>query len=397
MRARAAALVLAGLLLGAGRVCAAGNDAFTFGGYIRESAYVWQEPEILGVGASHGTNVTNLLHTRQNLKFYPVSWLTGGLELKTRLFNGESARELQALSNGTGGNRDYFDWEWKLAHEARTVLVMVPDRLWLSSNAGPWQVTVGRQRVAWGTALVWNPIDLFNPSSPLDFEDQELPGTDAGRAQLYLGPNSKLELAVAPTRNVDDAVVAAQLVVNFAGYDWVVLGGRRGPNALLGGAWAGSIRGGGCRGELLYTIPRDNLTLAGSLTPEHPGFVGTVDGDYTFASTLYLHTAVLYNQLGTTGDGGRLPLLEAYRRRWLSPARLSIFGEAGRDLGALVHVDLGGILNPYDRSWYVGPSLRWSMVTNLDVSAQAFVFGGEPGTEFGDDGGMGSVSVKYSF
>ena len=400
MRIRAASAVLSGLLLGAGpagAAGAAGSGEFTLGGYVRESPFVWQEPAILGAAAAPGTNVTNLLHARQNLRAYPAPWLTGAFELKTRLFNGDGARELHALSNVTGGNRNYFDWEWKLVDEERTVLVAVPDRLWLTANAGPWQVTVGRQRVAWGTALVWNPIDLFNPSSPLDFDDEELPGADAGRVQLYLGPSAKLELAAAPMRNPDDAVAAAQLVGNRAGYDWAVLGGRRGPNAVVGGAWAGSIRGGGFRGELLYTIPRDSLTLAGSVTPERPGLVGTVDGDYTFASTLYLHTALLYNQRGTTGNGGGLLLLDAYRRRWLSPGRLSLFGEAGRDLGALIHVGLDGILNPYDRSWYAGPTMRWSAATNLDVTGQAFVFGGEPGTEFGDDGGMASVSVKWSF
>ena len=397
MRMWPVATLLAGLLLASECARADGGEGFTLGGYVRESPFLWEESAVLEPASHAGTNATNVLNARQNLRAYLSSSVTAGFELKTRLFNGDGARELHALSNLYAGNRTYFDWEWRPIDEERTVLAIVPDRAWLSASTGPVQATVGRQRVAWGTALVWNPIDLFNPSSPLDFDNEEMPGADAARVQVYLGPNSKFELAFAPLPHPDDDVAAAQLVVNHAGYDWIVLGGRRGPDALVGGAWAGSVRGGGFRGELVYTIPRDSLLLPGSAAPQKPGWTGTVDGDYTFASSLYLHGAVLFNELGTTGDAGGARLLDAYRRRWLTPARASLYGEAGRDVGALVRISLDGILNPYDHSWYAGPSARWSAASNFDVTANALVFSGDPGTEFGDDGGMATLWMKWSF
>ncbi len=397
MGLRQVATVLAGLLLVSGSARAADRDSFTLGGYVRESPFLWEESAALQPASHGGTNATNILNARLNVRAFPVASVATGLELKTQLFQGDGAGELHALSEQFGGNRAFFDWEWRPIDRERAVFAVVPDRLWISASAGPLQATIGRQRVAWGTALVWNPVDLFNPSSPLDFDNEEKPGADAARVQLYLGPSSKLELAFAPLPHADDDVAAAQLVVNRAGYDWIVLAGRRGAEALAGGAWAGSIGGGGFRGELLYTVPRDGLALVEDGQPEPPGWTGTLDGDYTFPSSLYLHGAVLYNERGTSGAAGGARLARAYRRRWLSPARFSIYSEAGHDLGPLVRVGLDGILDPGDHSWYAGPSARWSAWTDLDVSASALLFGGASGTEFGDDGNIATLWVKWSF
>ncbi len=390
----AIALAVVAAVPSAGR--AAWKDDVTLGGYVRESPFVWEPTAILMPAPDASTNFTNMLHARQNLRAYFPHSISLGLELKTRLVTGDAAQELLSLTNVAGGNRTYWDWEHRFIDEERAVLAMVLDRAWLNANAGPVQMTLGRQRIAWGTGLVWNPIDIFNPSSPLDFDNEEKPGADAGRVQVYLGPNSKVEVAVAPVRDTDETVGAVQVVVNRAGYDWIALGGRRGPNTVAGGAWAGSILGGGFRGEFLYSTPRDAASPADSLLGDSC-LHASVDGDYTFSNTLYLHGAVLYNGCGTTGDAGGALLLEAYLRRWLTPARLSLFAEVAKDVTPLVRADLSGILNPYDLSWYVGPSVRWSAAANLDVIVSGLLFGGDSGTEFGDDGDIGMLWVKWSF
>jgi hypothetical protein len=370
---------------------AAWRDDLAVSGYVRESPFLWSR------SAASKRELTSLLHTRENLRAYLRSSLTLGVELKTRICAGDEARGLIDAADLTGASRAYFDWERRWIDREHLVLVSTLDRVWLDVVEGREQLTLGRQRIAWGTGLVWNPIDIFNPASPLDFDNEEKPGTDAGRLQVYLGPTSKLELAVAPMRHADDAVAAAQLVLNQAGYDWIVLGGRRGPYTVAGGGWAGSIHGGGFRGELLYSIPRDGFRLSGLGPVEQARLAASIDGDYTFASSLYLHAAVLYNERGSTGDAGGALLLEAYRRSWLTPGRLSLFAEGARDLSPLVRADLAAILNPYDRSWYLGPTLTWSVAANLDFLASGFLFGGSAGTEFGDSGTILLARLKWSF
>jgi hypothetical protein len=395
---RVIAVALATALAGPVASRAAWRDDVALSGYVRESPLVWSAPSVLGTGASDTErNITNLIHTRQNFRGYLSSSVTLGLELKTRLVTGDAAQDFLSLTNIAGRNREYFDWEHRFVDEERVVLAMVLDRAWLNANAGPVEITLGRQRIAWGTGLLWNPIDIFNPSSPLDFDNEEKPGTDAGRAQYYFGPNSKVEVAVAPVRETDETVGAMQLVVNRAGYDWIALAGRRGPATVFGGAWSGSIKGGGLRGELLYSIPRDGRVSPVDSTVEQSGLLASVDGDYTFANTLYLHGAVLYNERGTPGDAGGALLLESYLKRWLSPARWSLYAEGAKDMTPLLRVQLSGILNPDDRSWYVGPTVTWSAAPNVDVIASGLIFGGGGGTEFGDDGEIVMGWLKWSF
>jgi hypothetical protein len=377
---RRAAVVLALLLFTPAPGRAGWKDDVRLNGYIRESPFVWSEP-------STGRNLTNLVHTRENLRVYPSPSLTVGVELKTRLFAGDAAQTLLDRADLTGGSRAWLDLDRRLVDEENLVLVSGLDRAWVNVERGAAQLTVGRQRVAWGTGLVWNPTDIFNASSPLDFDNEEKPGTDAARLQVYTGPNSKMELAVAPMRRADDTIAAAQLTLNCAGYDWSAMGGRRGPVTVLGGSWAGSIGGGGFRGELLHSAPRGGLSR----------WSATVEGDYTFANSLYLHAAALYNERGSTGDAGGFLLLQAYQRRWLTSARASLFGEVAGDVNPLVRADLAALLNPYDRSWYTGPTVTWSVATNLDFTASALLFGGAAGTEFGDDGGIVLLRLQRSF
>jgi hypothetical protein len=381
-----AAFVLGGLL-GPAPVLSSLREDFSLSGYVRETPIAWERSSLIGGPQGSETQLTNLLHLRQNMRWFASRSITVGVELKERFVAGDGAGALLEASDLLGGTSGYFDWERRFVDEDRAVVVGSVDRAWLIAYAGPVQITAGRQRVAWGTNLVWNPIDIFNPASPLDFDNEEKPGTDAGRVQVYLGPSSKAEAAVAPARDSDRTVSAAQLVLNRWGYDWVVLGGRRGTETVAGWAWAGEIKGGGFRGEFLYERPRGGGSV----------LRGSLDGDYAFRSTLYLHGALLYNSGGTTGSGGGLRLLSAYARGWLSPGRISIYAEVGRDATPLLHADLAAILNAYDGSSYVGPSLTWSAATDLDVSAMGFIFAGPAGTEFGDDGNIAMVRAKYSF
>jgi hypothetical protein len=370
-------------------VQASWRDEVGLRGYVRETPIVWTPPAFLAPDA--GYRFDNILNGRANLRWSRGGALGAGLELKCRALSGESPRLMAAQTDYSSWGVTYFDWTRAFVERDRVVVMGTVDRAWLDWTAGAVEITAGRQRVAWGTGLVWNPIDLFNPFSPLDFDDEERPGTDAGRVQCFLGPNAHVEIAVAPQRQADAATAAALVKFNRGGYDWIVMGGRKGSRSVLGAAWAGSVLGGGFRGELRYDVPR-----AG--TPrEEPYATAAVDADYTFRSTLYLHAALLYNERGATGPAGGARLIESLREGALSPSRLDLFGEIARDVTPLVRFDFSGILNPSDRSWYLGPSLTWSATANLDLAATGLIFGGAPGTEYGDVGDIFMLRAKYSY
>jgi hypothetical protein len=342
-------------------------------------------------GHDVSTKLGNVFHMRQNIRWYPLGNTTCALELKTRHFMGEDMRATVEHSEELASQATYFDWTWTLADDDHISLVTMVDRAWIDSYLGPCQFTVGRQRIAWGTNWVWNPIDLFNPVSPLDFDTEEGPGSDAARVQYYVNPTSKLEFAVAPGRDSSPTVAGALFRVNRWECDFYVVTGWWRSVGVVGGAWAGQLGGAGLRGELLYARP------SGSREYDEPFGLAAVSASYVFSSSLYLHGEALYNSEGSTGRGGGTRLRQAVGRGELSPARASIFCEVAYNFTPLLRMNISSIVNPFDSSWYTGPTASLSVAANVDLGATALVFGGEEGTEFGDLHALFLASLRLSF
>jgi hypothetical protein len=366
-------------------------EDFSLRGYVRETPVYWQPSPLLFVDNDY--RFDNLLHNRSNFRWYANDYLTYGLEIKTRLYTGQTAQILRGETGTISSGVTQFDWDYDFIDKEKTVLTSVIDRGWINISYKSSEFTIGRQRIAWGTNYVWNPIDIFNPSSPLDFDNEEIPGADALRWQLYTGPNSKMEFAYAKNDELYGMyrMLAMLVQVNKWEYDWIFMGAQKGIITYWGFAWAGSILDGGFRGEL--------LTRAGDffILSEDSDLTASISGDYTFSNTLYLHSAILYNNRGTVEDAGGYNLLRAYQKNWLSPAKLSVFSQVAKDLTPLVRLDLSGIINPNDKSWYMGPSISWSAMTNLDVTFTGLLFGGDQFTEFGDNGEILMARIKYSY
>jgi hypothetical protein len=362
----------------------------SFRGYLKDMVSLSRQDYALS-GQGESWKLGNVIHTRQNLRWFPLTSTTCALELKTRNFLGENIRSIVEYNENLTRQATYFDWTWMILDEDDFSMTTAVDRAWIDCYLGSTQATLGRQRIAWGTNLVWNPIDLFNPVSPLDFDTEEKPGADGVRVQYYASSTSKLEVAAAPSRDSSKKVIAGLFRVNRWEYDFYVVGGRRHENWVGGGAWAGQISGAGFRGEWLYAHPD-----SGSEYPD-PFGVTAVSGDYTFPNSFYLHAEFLYNSTGSTGDAGGWRLAEAIQRGELSPARISLFGEAAYNLSPLVRADLACMVNPQDHSWFLGPAASWSVATDFDLAVTGFLFGGGEGTEFGDSGEVLMAQMRFSF
>jgi hypothetical protein len=348
---------------------------FSFKGYLKETPMVWKPSTQFYTSSTH--RFDNLLHSRQNFKWFANENIDFGIELKTRLFIGESAGEMQLITDAFSIEDTYFKWDKTFISEEHTVLKSEIDRACFNFNKANLQLTLGRQRIAWGTNLVWNVIDLFNPASPLDFDNEERPGTDAVRMQYYTGSNSQIDIAYEPNRVGENSAWGGLFKFNQWDYDFLLLGGHRWRNHHWGVGWAGQISGGGFRGEMLCSAPDSQLVISKTELSL------ALSGDYTFSNSTYLHTEFLYNSAPSFYN--------------LSPAKYSIFAEFARELSPLVRIDLPSIINPIDKSFYIGPSIFWSVVTNVDFTAMALFFGGESGTEFGDSGEIVLARLKWSF
>jgi hypothetical protein len=258
------------------------------------------------------------------------------------------------------------------------------------------QFTLGRQRIAWGTNLVWNPTDLFNPYSVLDFDYEERPGVDAFRAQLFTGAASGIEVALAPGKTKTNRTMMGLVRLHRWECDFNLMGGTFQDGYTFGLSWAGQILGEGFRAEARWTGNQLTADPVTGSSARRSYLTAALSGDYTFPNSLYFHTEVLYNGDGATEDAG-LRWTLALARGELSPARWSIYQEVSGDMSPLLRGSLFGLFNPIDGSRIVVPSVSWSVGTNWDLLLIALLGGGNRLSEFGETGSSAFARVRWSF
>ena len=329
------------------------------------------------------------------------------MEIRLRGYYGDSVKEIPDFISTI---KSYYDYELdaEFWNKKQTIGYGEIDRLYIDYLHDKFQITLGRQRVAWGTSLVWNVIDLFNPMSILDFDYEERPGMDAVRLQYYTSELSKFEIIYKAGKNKYSRGYAGLFTINYWDYDFFILAAMQNNRKTIGGAWSGDIKGGGFRGEFKISEPPTkgdstdypilNMTFYGTdLTLyNHNVFSAVLSGDYTFSNSFYIHSEVLYNSNGKTDYAG-FYWYQTSEASMLSPARWSIFQEFAYDITPLLRGNFFTLYNPNDKSSLLAPSLKWSFITNLELMTVLYVTSGQSGTEFGDYGNSLFLRLKYSF
>ncbi|APF18814.1 hypothetical protein Calab_3183 [Caldithrix abyssi DSM 13497] len=346
----------------------------------------------------------HLLHSRLNGRFYLSTSLTFVAETRWRTYYAESIETLPSIKNQITQDYPLIDLGQKVIDSGAWFSYLELDRLYLDYAAEKWQFTAGRQRIAWGTSLVWNVIDLFNPLSILDFDYEERPGSDALRFQYFTGSLSRLEVAYQPARSPQEQTFALLCATHYGEYDFYFLAGSQNKRKTLGMAWAGYVKDAGFRGEIRWS---EALYKSGKQPPPIPFFPSLTDNkknmlqmvlsaDYAFSNSFYVHTEALYNRSGLTQNAG-LYQTQAQQLGLLTVSRWSLFQEFAYDLHPLVRLDVFALFNPNDRSYLIAPSVSWSALTNLDLYLIGFFSGGNALSEFGSFGRAAFCRLKWSF
>jgi hypothetical protein len=399
MRRATRAWILGFLLLYPAALHAEPSSA-TVSGYLEYLSGVSEYPSV------PGKLYDQIVHARINSRWYPSSSLTGALEVRGRAFYGDSVDKTPDFLDTIKTPHDVFNADDVIWQGKETVGYAELDRLWMDYTAGGIEATAGRQRIAWGTALVWNVIDVFNPKSVLDFDYEEKPGADALRVQYYTGPLSHVELADKPGRTTKESVIAGLYSINVSAYDLYAVGGIRKDRWMAGGAWAGDVKGAGFRGEALLSRapvrtgsgPSPDLSAYGSsfFDKDEPVVSAVLSGDYTFRNSFYVHAETLYNSNGKTENAGVFRH-EAADAGMLSPARWSLYQEFAYDLTPLTRTSIFGIFNPDDHSSIIVPMLTTSLKTDLDLLLIGLFASGGPDAEYGAYGSSVFARLRYSF
>ncbi len=327
------------------------------GGYISEM------PSFTYQSGSGNVLWDNLIHNRLKLSYSTNNNLKFRMEFRNRFFLGESVENSPLLKffidNDPGWADLSFNWGSGKSYLVNTII----DRLSVEKTWGKFQVRIGRQRVNWSQAQVWNPNDIFNSYSYFDFDYPERPGMDGVRFQFYTGASSRLEGVIKVDR--DNEYTSALLYgFNFKGYDLQLITGQVTEDDLIFGiGWSGNVSGAGFYGEMSYLSP---LKTRNSET-----YLISIGANYSFRNSLMLTSEYLYSSnLGSNFQDYNNLSFSNRSIKNLSVTDHSYMLSASMPINPLLNLSLSyvGFSYPFFENFYIGPNIEYSLKENLYLS-----------------------------
>lgn len=270
------------------------------------------------------------------------------------------------------GQREWLDLDWDLITRSELFVGQRIFRAFASLYAGPMTLTVGRQRIAWGTGFAWNPTDLLNPFNPAAIELGEKAGVDAIHLSVATGDFSRIEATYAPADASDQSSAAARVSSNVGEYDVSVMGGYFRDDWVVGGDFAGYVGDAGLRGEAAVTFR--------SVASNYVRF--TLTADRSFSGGYYAFVEYYYNGQGTT-DKSKYDFVAVLRGRSFNVARDYLAVSVSKTLTPLFGANVYALVNLDDRSALMGPAFTYSVSDNAEAGVAVYFFAGEGDTEFG--------------
>ena len=267
----------------------------------------------------------NLIHNRIRFKAYLNDKITTVIEMRNRIFYGEATRLNPSLGKLLEKDNGQIDLSFVSLERKPLIIHSILDRAYIRYSEDNWELTVGRQRINWGVNLAFNPNDLFNAYSLVDFDYQERPGVDAIRFQYYEDDMSSFEGAFQIGNSLESSVIAGLWKFNKWEYDFQFLAANYFKDIAIGTAWAGNIKKAGFKTELSYFQPKtkffeSNGALSLSTTL-----------DYSFKKGTYINTSILYNSLGASQPLNTSNLFQTFigdiSAKSLMPSKWTYFGQ----------------------------------------------------------------------
>ena len=378
-----------------------GQSKFTIDGRIEGMPVFWKlqgdDLNSIGLNADKLYSYSSL-NSRLNLNWYPNNKIQLSLGLRTNYIFGDLVYELNSKLNGFYNSMYTKDLGWmNLTHawhqDDNGVLFSNIDRLFFQYNGEKLTLTIGRQRINWGINMVWQPNDIFNSFNYLDFNYPERPGADAVRVQYYTGMTSSLELAY-KIDGKDQSTYAAKYAFNLWNYDFQFMAGVMNDEYWVGGfGFSGNIGGAGFNGEAAYYSPKaDNPLLKEAL-------IASLGANYMFKNSLFINIGGLLNSAGSKDKVSRsmFSMMENISALDYTQSLAALFASASYPITPLINFDFATMINPYDGSFYIGPSVNISVSDNVSLYFIAQTFWGDKGTEYGDIGQMYFSRLQWNF
>ncbi len=291
-------------------------------------------------------------------------------------------------TNAVKSMRQIINLKWLVKNDKNISVLNFIDRLYYRHGYDWGNIVIGRQRIAWGTGRIWNPVDLFNPINPTTFYKIEKDGADAIAVKYYLGSFSDLNVVFNPSEKLNESNIGVRLRSNISGYDLSFIAGRFDKRGVAGFDLAGNLDDAGIRAEGL-------LSFGNKQQPES-FFKYIVGIDYQFTSKFYALAEYHYNGEGKTNkldyefdrlvDGEILNLNKNY---------IALSGVY--QLTPLLSATVSLINNLNDGSFFSGLTLNYSYSDNTYLNIGGQYFSGGSLTEYWYYSNTVYMQLEYYF
>ncbi len=244
------------------------------------------------------------------------------------------------------------------------------DRAFFDLELGDWDLRIGRQAINFGQAQVWNPVDLVDSNSPLDF-DVVKEGVDAFRASWAASPTASVQGLVAFPDGGTLALVRGEMLAGNADLGLLVANDARTDERVLGFDVKGDLGVG-------YWVEGTFHDLE-----DGEDYLQVVAGfDYSFAVQDQLYLALQYyrDESGGTSVADYDYASLGTTRRFLARSCSSLI--AGLSFNELTTLNGSVIYNLEDSSFVTTVGLVRYFFDNLEVTVRASLFRGSGPGEY---------------
>ena len=362
------------------------QSVFEYKGYLTNMESVWMQKD------SDVMLISGTAQNRLDFFIYPIERMSINIGLRNNVDYGNTVLLTPGYSDFITQDDGYFNLTKSWKEKSSYVFYSTIDRINVFYSNNDFEFQLGRQRINWGVNLAWTPNDIFNSSSYLNFDYEEKQGSDAVRGQYYFDYSSSIEFVYKLDR--EKRITSALMYrFNFWNYDFQTFVGMMHDDYVYGLGWSGNILSANISGELTSFRDKDHFAdTTGQL-------VASLGWTYTFASDFYVHAEFLFNSAGTTDKAGGVYnfISNGYSAKYLSLAKYSLFGDIAYQISPLIRIDLSSIINPNDKSFYIGPFASFSVSQSVDMLLGGQFFYGDSQTEWGDYGQYFFLRLKWSF
>lgn len=318
-------------------------------------------------------------------------------EIQKNLPRLSSTATTALLDNGVPkDDRRLFGLTGQLDEDENHIWYHRLDRLFLSWRSGTLDIRAGRQAVTWGNGLIFNPMDLFNPFSPIDVVRDYKTGDDLLSVELNCAAGN-LHLLCVPRRDPADhkvsrnhSSVAAKYHCSLPGLEMDFMAGRHYRDWVAGTGLTGYLGPAAWRLDGVLTIPDDDdiLWTGGKDHNTYLSLIANVDLSWFWCKKNWYGFLELYYNGLMSDDYARdtaVPYIteRLHRGDLYNLGKLYATAMIQFEAHPLVNLYLTGIVNLNDPSGVLLPRLIYDITQNGQITLGGNLNVGSHETEYG--------------